>query len=65
MARDRRLHQLQIPRKANPSPPSARRWGARLNIMEFCKQFNAATVARPGMPIPVVIHAFPIVRSVS
>jgi large subunit ribosomal protein L11 len=52
---------LQIPAgKANPSPPVGPALGQRgLNIMEFCKQFNAATQAlEQGMPIPVVITAF-------
>jgi large subunit ribosomal protein L11 len=52
---------LQIPAgKANPSPPVGPALGQRgLNIMEFCKQFNAATQSlEQGMPIPVVITAF-------
>jgi large subunit ribosomal protein L11 len=52
---------LQIPAgKANPSPPVGPALGQRgLNIMEFCKAFNAATQQlEPGMPIPVVITAF-------
>ena len=52
---------LQIPAgKANPAPPIGPALGqAGLNIMEFCKQFNAATQkAEPGMPIPVVITAY-------
>jgi large subunit ribosomal protein L11 len=52
---------LQVPAgKANPSPPIGPALGQRgLNIMEFCKQFNAATQGlEPGMPIPVVITAF-------
>ena len=52
---------LQIPAgKANPSPPIGPALGQRgLNIMEFCKAFNAATQnLEPGMPIPVVITAF-------
>jgi large subunit ribosomal protein L11 len=52
---------LQIPAgKANPSPPVGPALGQRgLNIMEFCKQFNAATQnLEQGMPIPVVITAF-------
>ena len=52
---------LQIPAgKANPSPPVGTALGPRgLNIMEFCKQFNAATQSlEHGMPIPVVITCF-------
>ncbi len=52
---------LQIPAgKANPSPPVGPALGQRgLNIMEFCKQFNAATQSlEPGMPIPVVVTCF-------
>lgn len=52
---------LQIPAgKANPSPPVGPALGQRgLNIMEFCKTFNAQTQGmEPGLPIPVVITAF-------
>ena len=52
---------LQVPAgKANPSPPIGPALGQRgLNIMEFCKAFNAATQDRePGMPIPTVITAY-------
>ncbi len=52
---------LQVPAgKANPSPPIGPALGQRgLNIMEFCKSFNAATQnLEPGMPIPVVITAY-------
>jgi large subunit ribosomal protein L11 len=52
---------LQIPAgKANPSPPVGPALGQRgLNIMEFCKAFNAATQGlEPGLPTPVVITAF-------
>lgn len=52
---------LQIPAgKANPSPPVGPALGQRgLNIMEFCKAFNASTSKlEPGMPIPVVITAY-------
>ena len=52
---------LQIPAgKANPSPPVGPALGQQgLNIMDFCKAFNAATQnAEPGLPIPVVITAF-------
>ena len=46
--------------QANPSPPIGPALGQRgVNIMEFCKQFNAATSAlEPGMPIPTVITVF-------
>jgi len=52
---------LQIPAgKANPSPPVGPALGQRgLNIMEFCKAFNAQTQSmEPGLKIPVVITAF-------
>ena len=52
---------LQVPAgKANPSPPIGPALGQRgLNIMEFCKTFNAQTQKlEPGMPIPVVITVF-------
>ena len=52
---------LQVPAgKANPSPPIGPALGQRgLNIVEFCKAFNAQTQKmEPGLPIPVVITAF-------
>jgi len=52
---------LQVPAgKANPSPPIGPALGQRgLNIMEFCKAFNAQTQSyEPGLPLPVVITAF-------
>ena len=52
---------LQVPAgKANPSPPIGPALGQRgLNIMEFCKTFNAQTQGlEPGMPIPVTITAY-------
>ncbi len=53
---------LQIPAgKANPSPPVGPALGQRgLNIMEFCKAFNAQTQQgfEPGMKLPVVITAY-------
>lgn len=52
---------LQVPAgQANPSPPIGPALGqAGLNIMEFCKAFNAQTQNQePGMPIPVVITAY-------
>ena len=54
-------HKLEIPAgAANPSPPVGPALGQRgLNIMEFCKAFNAATQnLEPGMPIPCVITAY-------
>jgi large subunit ribosomal protein L11 len=46
--------------QANPSPPVGPALGQRgLNIMEFCKAFNAATQKmEPGIPIPVIITAY-------
>ena len=52
---------LQVPAgKANPSPPIGPALGQRgLNIMEFCKAFNAQTQGiEPGLVLPVVITAF-------
>ena len=52
---------LQVPAgKANPSPPIGPALGQRgLNIMEFCKAFNAQTQGvEPGLMLPVVITAF-------
>src|SRR5699024_11775191 len=52
---------LQVPAgKANPAPPIGPALGQRgLNIMEFCKAFNAKTQGmEPGLPIPVVITAY-------
>jgi len=52
---------LQVPAgQANPSPPIGPALGQRgLNIMEFCKQFNAATKAmEPGIPIPVIVTCY-------
>ena len=52
---------LQVPAgKANPSPPIGPALGQRgLNIMEFCKAFNAQTQGvEPGLPLPEVITAF-------
>jgi large subunit ribosomal protein L11 len=52
---------LQIPAgQATQSPPIGPALGQRgLNIMEFCKQFNASTKAmEPGMPIPVVVTVY-------
>ncbi len=55
------LIKLQVPAgAANPSPPIGPALGQRgLNIMDFCKQFNAKTQGmEKGTPIPVVITAF-------
>ncbi len=51
---------LQIPAgQANPSPPVGPALGQRgVNIMEFCKQFNAKTADKAGLIIPVVITVF-------
>ena len=52
---------LQVPAgKANPSPPIGPALGQRgLNIMEFCKAFNAATQKlEPGLPIPTIITVY-------
>lgn len=54
------LIRLQIPAgAANPAPPIGPALGqAGCNIMEFCKQFNAATQSQSGMIIPVVITVY-------
>ena len=52
---------LQIPAgQANPSPPVGPALGQKgVNIMEFCKAFNASTQnSEPGMPIPVEITVY-------
>ena len=51
---------LQIPAgQANPSPPVGPALGQRgVNIMEFCKAFNAKTQNQPGMIIPVIITVY-------
>jgi large subunit ribosomal protein L11 len=51
---------LQIPAgQANPSPPVGPALGQRgVNIMEFCKAFNAQTQAQQGLIIPVLITVF-------
>ena len=51
---------LQIPAgQANPSPPVGPALGQRgVNIMEFCKAFNAVTQSQQGMIIPVIITVF-------
>jgi large subunit ribosomal protein L11 len=54
------LVKLQCPAgKANPSPPVGPALGQHgVNIMEFCKQFNARTQDQPGMIIPVIITVY-------
>ena len=51
---------LQIPAGgANPAPPVGPALGQKgVNIMDFCKQFNAATQSQSGMVIPVVITVY-------
>lgn len=52
---------LQVPAgQANPSPPIGPALGQRgVNIMEFCKAFNAQTQSlEPGLPVPVVISVY-------
>ena len=51
---------LQIPAgNANPAPPVGPALGQHgVNIMDFCKQFNARTADQPGMIIPVVITVY-------
>ena len=51
---------LQIPAgKATPAPPVGPALGQHgVNIMEFCKQFNARTQSQSGMVIPVVVTIF-------
>jgi large subunit ribosomal protein L11 len=51
---------LQIPAgQANPSPPVGPALGQRgVNIMEFCKAFNAATAPQQGMIIPVIVTVY-------
>jgi len=51
---------LQIPAgQANPAPPVGPALGQKgVNIMEFCKQFNARTQSQAGLIIPVVITVF-------
>lgn len=54
------LIKLQIPAgKATPAPPVGPALGQHgVNIMQFCKEFNAKTADQPGMIIPVVISVF-------
>ena len=51
---------LQVPAgKANPSPPIGPALGQHgVNIMEFCKQFNARTQGQQGLVIPVIITVY-------
>ncbi|ADH17086.1 50S ribosomal protein L11 [Chlamydia trachomatis] len=55
-----KIIKLQIPGgKANPAPPIGPALGAAgVNIMGFCKEFNAATQDRPGDLLPVVITVY-------
>lgn len=55
-----KLVKLQIPAgKANPAPPVGPALGqAQVNIMGFCKEFNARTADQAGMIIPVVISVY-------
>jgi large subunit ribosomal protein L11 len=54
------LIKLQIPAgNATPAPPVGPAFGQKgVNIMDFCKQFNAKTADQPGMIIPVVITVY-------
>ena len=54
------VNRLQIPAgAANPAPPVGPALGqAGVNIMAFCKEFNAATQAQAGMVVPVVITVY-------
>ena len=57
---------LQVPAgQANPSPPVGPALGQHgVNIMEFCKAFNAQTQGtEPGLPIPVIITVYAIAAS--
>ena len=63
-----RLRKLQVPAgSANPSPPIGPALGQQgVNIMEFCKQFNAQTQKlEKGLPIPVIITVYAIAASPS
>ncbi|MFO8068876.1 MAG: 50S ribosomal protein L11 [Alkalibacterium sp.] len=55
-----KIVKLQIPAgKANPAPPVGPALGqAQVNIMGFCKEFNARTADQAGMIIPVVISVY-------
>jgi large subunit ribosomal protein L11 len=57
---------LQCPAgQANPSPPVGPALGQHgVNIMEFCKAFNARTQDKQGLIIPAVITVYPTARSV-
>ena len=54
------LVKLQVPAgSATPAPPIGPALGQHgVNIMEFCKSFNAKTQGQPGLIIPVVITVF-------
>ena len=51
---------LQIPAgAANPAPPVGPALGsAGVNIMQFCKEFNAKTAKQAGLVIPVIITVY-------
>jgi large subunit ribosomal protein L11 len=51
---------LQIPAgQANPAPPVGPALGQQgVNIMQFCKEFNAATQAQSGLVVPVIITVY-------
>ena len=55
-----KIVKLQIPAgKASPAPPVGPALGqAQVNIMGFCKEFNARTADQAGMIIPVVISVY-------
>ena len=55
---------LQLPAgKATPAPPVGPALGQHgVNIMEFCKQFNAKTADQPGMIIPAVLTVLSLIH---
>src|SRR5690606_38989348 len=55
-----KIVKLQVPAgKANPAPPIGPALGqAGVNIMQFCKEFNARTADQAGLIIPVVLPVF-------
>ena len=57
--KSRKVVKLQIPGKANPAPPVGPALGqAGVNIMGFCKEFNARTQEQAGLIIPVEISVY-------